>query len=223
MNPIRILIADDHSIVRDGLRELLDREADMAVVGAAKDGIEAVEIARNLLPDVVIMDIAMPRMGGLEAVQWLRKSIPECRIVVLSMYQREPMAEQLLQGGVLGYVLKGAPSVQILEAVRAAWRGEHFFSPEIRDLHDFSHSRPAIPESSATQDFQALSEREKQVFLLVVRGNRTAEISEVLCISPRTVEKHRANIIRKLHLSNPLDMAKLAVKLGIVEQDFWDS
>ena len=217
---MKILLADDHTIVREGLKKLLDGEPDMTVVGEAGDGIEALEKAKAVRPDVILLDIAMPRLSGLEAVHLIKDALPDVKIVVLSMHKREAYVHQVFASGALGYVLKASPSEEILEAVRAAHRGEYFLSSKIRSdvIGVYLSSRRERP---VARGYDLLSEREQQVFRLVVEGNSTDTIADILCISPKTVEKHRAVVMKKLDIHDVLGLIKYAVKIGIVDPELW--
>jgi DNA-binding NarL/FixJ family response regulator len=219
---IRILIADDHPIVRTGLRQLLDAESDMQVVDEACDGLEALEKVRVHLPDVLLLDIAMPRLSGLEVAQMLNAGGTEAKIVILSMYEKEAYARQALEAGALGYILKGGPSEEILAAVRAVAKGRYFLSSSITSSIVTSYLTGAENEE-AGEGFYGLSEREQQVFLLLVEGNSTNQIGEILFISPKTVEKHRTNIASKLGLNNPVEMLRYAIRIGLVDPEIWKS
>ncbi len=222
MNKIRVLIADDHPIVRSGLRQLLETESDIQVIDEACDGMEALEKTRAHHPDVLLLDIAMPRLSGLEVAQQVKDAAPETRVVILSMYEKEAYARQLLDAGVLGYILKGGPSEEILAAIRAARAGRYFLSSSITSsvVSTYLKSRREAPVDKA---YHSLSERERQVFLLLVEGNSTNQISDILCISPKTVEKHRANILAKLKLRNPIEMVKYAIRIGLIDPEIWKS
>lgn len=217
---MKILLADDHTIVREGLKRLLDGEPDMTVVGEAADGIEALEKAKSLHPDVVLLDVAMPRLSGLEAVHLIQDAVPDIKIVVLSMHKREAYVHQVFASGALAYVLKASPSEEILEAIRTAYRGEYFLSSKIRSdvIGVYLQSRKERP---VVRGYDLLSEREQQVFRLVVEGNSTDTIADILCISPKTVEKHRASVMKKLDIHDVLGLIKYAVKIGIVDPELW--
>ena len=221
MKKIRVLIADDHSVVREGLRQLLSKDAAVEVVGEATDGLEALEMVRRYSPRVVILDIAMPRVSGMEAVALIKEAQPECEVVVLTMHSKESMIHRVLESGALGYVLKASPVSDVLEAVKAADRGEYFLSSKIKAevvgaYVSGRHNRPPV------KGYDLLSEREQQVFRLLAEGNTTQQTAELLTVSPKTVEKHRSNIMRKLGLKDRLELIKLAIKIGIIDPDLWD-
>ncbi len=220
MKPISILIADDHGLVRDGLRQLLSTQADMQVVGEAEDGVRAVDLAKKLSPDIVLLDIALPRMSGLEALRLIRGAVEGVKVIMLSMFEKEAYVQQSLETGAQGYVLKGASSSGVFDAVRTVYGGGYYFSPEIHSTVIESYLSKHHPRPQATA-FDALSDREKQVFLLVVQGNSTNEIGKILSVSPKTIEKHRTAISKKLGLSTPLEMVKFAVRSGLLDPEFW--
>ncbi len=217
---MRVLLADDHVIVREGLKKLLDGEPDITVVGEAADGIEALEKAKASRPDVVVIDITMPRLSGLEAVPLIKEALSDVKIVVLSMHKREAYVHQVFSSGALAYVLKASSSDEILEAVRTAYRGEYFLSSKIRSdvINVYLKSDREKP---VVRGYDLLSEREQQVFRLVVEGNSTDTIADILCISPKTVEKHRSSVMKKLDIHDVLGLIKYAVKVGIVDPELW--
>jgi two-component system response regulator NreC len=221
MNKIRVLIADDHAIVRDGLRQLLNGQQDMEAVGEAGDGREALEKAKSLHPDVVLLDVAMPRLTGLEVISLIRESAPDSQIVVLSMHAKETYVQQALAAGALGYVLKASPSQDILEAIRAARRGEYFLSSRLRAevIGKYLKTRKSAP---SLRGYDLLSEREQQVFRLVAQGHSTDQIADILCVSPKTVEKHRTSLMSKLGVHDRLELLKYAIKIGIVDPELWE-
>ena len=217
---MKILVADDHAVVREGLKQLLAGQPDMDVVGEAQDGEEALEKAKALRPDVTLLDIAMPRLSGLDAVRLIKEAVPETQIVVLSMYEKEAFVHQVFNSGALGYVLKAASSSDVIEAVRAAHRGEYFLSSKIRAevIGTYLESRKEKP---SVRGYDLLSDREQQVFRLMVEGNSTAKIADILCVSPKTVEKHRANVMKKLGVGDLLAMVKYAIKIGVIDPELW--
>jgi len=218
---MRILIADDHAIVREGLRQLLNSQRDMEVAGEAQDGREALEKAKALRPDVTILDIAMPGLSGLEAVRLIKEAVPHTQIVILSMHEKEAYVHQVFASGALAYVLKASPSTDVLEAIRAAHRGEYFLSSKIKAevIGRYLESRKEKP---AVRGYDLLSEREQQVFRLMVEGNSTTQIADVLCVSPKTVEKHRGNVMNKLGIHDLVALVKYAIKIGIIDPELWE-
>jgi len=221
MNRIRVLISDDHPIVRSGLRQLLEAESDMQVVGEAGDGMTALEMVRERRPDVILLDIAMPRLSGLEVAQMV-KAAADTRVVILSMYEKEAYARQALEAGALGYVVKGGPSEEILAAIRTVIKDQYYLSSSITSSVVSTYLQTP-GKKTVDAGYQSLSERERQVFLLLVEGSSTSGISDILCISPKTVEKHRANIALKLGLSNPVEMLRYAIRIGLIDPEIWKS
>ncbi len=221
MGKIKVLIADDHAVVRSGLQQLLGAQPDMEVVGEACDGKQALEKAKHIKPDVIILDIAMPEVSGLEAVSLIKESVPATQIVVLTMHGKDSFVHQVLSAGALGYVLKASPIGDVLAAVRAAHKGEYFLSSKIKAevVGAYLDSRKQAPN---VRGYDLLSEREQQIFRLVAEGSSTNQIADVLCVSPKTVEKHRTNIMKKLGLKDRLEMVKYAVKIGIVDPQLWE-
>jgi two-component system response regulator NreC len=221
MSKIKILIADDHAIVRDGLRQLLSGQKDMEVIGEAEDGKQALEKVKALHPDVTLLDIAMPQLSGLEVISLIKESVPKTQIVVLSMHSKETYVQQVLSSGALGYVLKASPSTDVLEAIRAAHRGDYFLSSKLRTEVISAYAKRQ-KSSPALSGYDLLSEREQQVFRLVAQGYSTGQIGEILCVSPKTVEKHRTSIMSKLGVRDRLGLMKYAIKIGVVDPDLWD-
>ena len=193
----------------------------MEVVGEAENGREAVEKAKSLRPDVTIVDIAMPGLNGLEAVRLIKDAVPDTQIVVFSMHKKEAYVHQVFASGALAYVLKASPRSDVLKAIKAVRRGEYFLSSKIRAevISSYLKSRREEP---AVRGYDLLSEREQQVFRLIVEGNSTTQIADVLCISPKTVEKHRANVMKKLDIHDLVAMVKYAIKIGIIDPELWE-
>ena len=222
MKPIKVLIADDNAIVRDGIRQLLKKESDIDVIGEAIDGIQALEKIKDLNPDVVLLDIAMPNLNGLEVIDLLKESSPGSQVVILSMHANESYVHQVLKSGALGYVLKASPSTDIVDAIRAAHKKEYFLSSKINANVIASYLKTKN-QGTTKRGYDLLSEREQQVFRLVVQGSSTKEIADILCVSPKTIEKHRSSISSKLGTHGRLEMLKYAIKIGIVNPELWDS
>jgi two-component system response regulator NreC len=220
MEKIKILIADDHSVVRTGICQIINDQPDMKVIGEAGDGKKALDMAKKLIPDVILLDISMPNLSGLEAVILLKDTLPKINIIILSMHAKESYVRQALDSGVLGYVLKDSPGTDIIDAIRAAMRSEFFLSSKIEaGVIDYylknKKKRPVV------RGYDLLSEREQQVFRLVVEGKSAKEIAELLFVSPKTIEKHRANIMNKLDVHGRLELLKYAIKIGIVDPVSW--
>lgn len=217
MNKIRILIADDHGIVRAGVRSLLADYSDIEVVGEAQSGHQAIELAIKLQPDVVLMDIAMAGLSGLEATQEIRERAPQVQVLALSMHDREEYFFAMLQAGALGYVLKESGPDELVAGIRAVYRGEAFLSPAVTRavLEDYLAQRA----SGAGSKYEELTLREKEVLRLVADGKTTQEIAAMLHLSPKTVEKHRANMMRKLDLHNIVELIKYAVRKGLIDTE----
>ena len=222
MKNIKVLIVDDHAIVRDGIQQLLKKESDLEVIGKAIDGKQALDKTKDLKPDVVLLDIAMPNLNGLEVIDLLREAVPESQIVILSMHANESYVHQVLKSGALGYVLKASPSTDIVDAIRAAHNKEYFLSSKIKAnvIHSYLKTKK---ERAAKSGYDLLSEREQQVFRLVVQGSSTKEIADILCVSPKTIEKHRSSIAAKLKIHGRLEMLKYAIKIGIVNPELWEN
>jgi DNA-binding NarL/FixJ family response regulator len=211
----RIVLADDHAMVRRGLRMVLEAEPDMTVVGEADDGAEAVKLALDTDADLVVLDVAMPRMTGLQAAAELKQRRPELRTLMLSMYDSEQYFFEALKAGASGYVLKSAADRDLVEAVRAAVRGEPFLYPAavsalIRDYLDRASQGEETPSDPLTP-------RELEIVKLVAEGHTTDEIASTLVISKRTVEHHRSHILEKLGMRDRVELARYAIRRGLVE------
>jgi len=211
--PIRVLIADDHTIVRSGVNLLLSSEPDIEVVGEATDGISAVELAQQFKPDVVLMDIGMPELDGIEATRRIRERVPEANVLVLTMHRSDEYLFQMLEAGALGYVLKGAETSELINAVRTVARGEVFLYPSMarRLVQQFLRQVGADPSERPR-----LTPREKQILNLVAEGYSNKEIAERLVVSPSTVHSHRTNLMQKLGLSTRHELVQYARRQGLI-------
>ncbi len=220
MDRIKVMVVDDHPVVRTGIVELLRGEPDLEVVGEAGSGKEALSLARQLAPEVVVLDLSMPEMGGIEVARALRMMLPAVRIVVFSVHDHETYVLQALQAGVMAYVRKGAECDEIVSAVHSAARGEHYLCSRLnRGLIDVFLR--GYPNRVREEPYDLLSEREQQVFRLLVEGHSANRIADMLCVSPKTVEKHRANTMRKLNCPDFLGLVKYAVRIGLIDPDSW--
>lgn len=213
---IRVLIADDHTIVRSGLRLLLEAEPDIDVVGEALDGGEALNLVEKHLPDVVLMDIAMPGMGGLEATRRIKASWPQIKVLVLTMHRSEEYFFEMLKAGASGYILKGAETSDLIHAVRVVGRGEVFLNPAmaqklVKDYLNFVQWGEGTGSS--------LSRREKEILRLLSEGCSTREIAEKLVISPSTVHSHRTNLMTKLGLNSRRELIQYARQRGLIHDE----
>jgi len=221
MKKVRILIADDHDVVRTGLRLLLRSSPDFVVVAEAGNGEEAVRLAEKHSPDVVIMDISMPGLDGIEATKIITKQHPGVRVIILSVHEDEEYAYQALRAGACGYLLKNAGKKEIFDAVRSSLAGDRFFSKGISNLivDGFLRRPEGHPEpKNGTAPGQQLTKRELQILEYIARGHTNREIADVLFLSFRTVNTHRANIMQKLDIHDTAGLVRHAMALGLLEQ-----
>jgi len=213
---IRVLLADDHTILRQGVHALLAEEGDIDVVGEARDGLEAVELVDRLEPDLVIMDMVMPRMNGIEATREIKRRWPGVRILILSMYDDDEYVAQIIQAGASGYVLKRVASEDLVRAIHEVHRGSSFLYPAIAaKLIDDYLRRVRGDEAGAPEE--PLTPREREVLKLIAEGNTNQQIGDLLHVSRKTVESHRANIMHKLDLHDVTDLVKYAIRRGFVK------
>jgi len=215
MDSIRVLIADDHAIVREGQRALIETEPGMELVGEAADGVEAVHMARTLQPDVILLDLLMPRKGGVEAIQEIKAQNAEARILVLTSFAEDEKVYAAIKAGALGYLLKDASPQEILAAIRDVHRGEPSMPPII--AHKLMSELQRTSNLPPTED--PLTERELEILKLVAQGLPNLEIAERLVISERTVRTHVSNILAKLHLANRTQVALYALREGLAHLD----
>lgn len=217
---IRILIADDHTIVRQGLKKLLEEEQGIEVIGEATDGRDAVTKAMDLMPDIVLMDLSMPGLHGLEAARQISKRLPKTRVLILSMHKNEAYVLQSLQAGASGYILKDSASEEVATAIRSVYRGDSYLSPSISRVVIEDYLRLSSPGASGTKSlYDTLTVREREIFQLLAEGLKNQEISERLHVSVKTVETHRAHIMEKLNLNNIAELVKYSIEIGIVQLD----
>lgn len=214
--PLRILLADDHTVVRQGLRKVLEERPDWKVVAEAGDGREAVRLVEQYKPDVAILDVAMPVLNGVEATRQIVRRASEVRVLVLSMHSDATYVTQMLHAGAAGYLLKDSADVDLLKAVAAVAEGKSFFSPAIARLmlDDFIKQRSGEP--GVVDRYETLSDREREVFQLIAEGHTNKKIALLLGISPNTVETHRAHIMEKLDVHSAAEIALYAVRRGVI-------
>jgi DNA-binding NarL/FixJ family response regulator len=215
MSKIRVLLADDHAILRSGIRALMEDEPDLEVVGEAEDGHEVIRMAAELEPDIVLIDIAMPRLNGLEATRRIMQSNPQAKILILSMHENEEYVRQVFASGAMGYILKDAAVRELLGAIRAIYRGEVVLSPAITRLVVEDYLRWGDLQMNHLDT--GLSPREREVLQLIAEGYTNSEIAGILSISIKTVQSHRGNLMRKLDLHDRGDLIKYAIQKKIIE------
>lgn len=218
MSRIRVLLVDDHAVLRDGLRLYLSMQPDIEVVGEAADGDEALAKVEALKPEVVLMDVAMPRLNGIEATLRIRRQWPDGRVLVLSQHNRREYVQHLLQAGASGYVLKKAGGAEVAAAVRAVRDGHVYLGVEVADMivEDYVE-RLARPDVQGGDAYSLLTDREREVLVLVAEGRSTREIAEALSVSTKTVDTHRAAIAHKLGLHSQAELIKYAIREGLIE------
>ncbi len=217
MSITTIVLADDHHVVRQGLRALLEAEPDFAVAGEAADGLAVADLVERLRPDVLVLDLMMPGLNGLDVMRQVRQRSPQTRVIILSMHANEAYVLEALRNGVAGYVLKESTASDLAQAVREAAAGRRYLSPPLseRAIEAYVHKADAAPFDL----YETLSGRERQVLHLAAEGHNNTEIAARLCISARTVETHRANVMRKLGLHSQTDLIRYALKRGILPME----
>ena len=214
---ITVLLAEDHMIVREGLRKLLEVESDIEVVGEAATGRQAVDMARKLRPAVVVMDIAMPLLNGLEATRQIRQSVPDAKVLILSAHSDDAYVERVTALGAAGYLIKQTSAHFLAEAIREVRKGNAFLSPSIAKRHhkrkEESRDRKGVPDSKNA----LLSSREAEVLQLIAEGKANKQVAAELGISTKTVEKHRQSLMQKLNIHDVAGLTRYAISAGIIE------
>jgi two-component system response regulator NreC len=213
MNKIRILLADDHPLVRSGLVKLLEPYKEFVVVGEASDGEEAVAMTKKLEPDIVVIDLSMPKLSGVEATKIIQKNNPLSKVLVLTMHDSEEYVYQILKSGAGGYVLKNSGRDELAAAIRAVANGEKFFSPRVSEIMVEAYLRKAEKREEAPLNDKdlPLTKREKEILFYIADGLSNAQIAEKLFISPRTVDTHRTNIMQKLNIHDAANLVRFAI------------
>jgi len=215
MQKIRVLVVDDHTIVRDGISALLALAGDIEVVGEATNGSEALKKVRELKPDVVIMDIAMPIMGGLEATRRISKEFPKTKVLVLTQHDDKEYFFPVIESGASGFISKAGASSELVQGIRSVYRGDSFLSPSVAKLmiEDYQHN---TGERGKQDPYNQLTERERDILKLLAEGHSTQKIADILVITPKTVEGHKTNLMAKLGIHNRIELVKYALRKGII-------
>jgi DNA-binding NarL/FixJ family response regulator len=219
MQKITVLLADDHTVVRQGLRALLVVEGDIEIVGEAETGRQAVVMAKKLLPDVVVMDIAMPLLNGLEATRQITKQLPDTKVLVLSSYSDDEYVQQLTEAGASGYLVKQTAANDLLKAIREAKKGNAFFSPSIAKRLRDQCREAFVSGTPVKKRTDYLTSRESEVLQLIAEGQANKQIAAELCISIKTVEKHRQQVMNKLNIHDVAGLTRHAISKGIIESN----
>src|SRR3989440_4388885 len=216
-NKTTVLVADDHEVVREGTRALIMREANFEVCGMARDGREAVEMATKLQPDIVVLDVTMPELDGVEVVRQIRRHSRKTRILIFSGLQSEEVIGELFRAGIKSYIRKGDPVENLVAGLHSLAEDKPFFTPGVSDLlfARFLHDDSTTTKSAAAEE--TLSSREREILRLVARGGTNKSVAAELGVSTRTVETHRAAIMRKLHASSTAELVRYAIRNGIIE------
>ena len=215
MDPIRILVADDHTVVRDGLRALIEKQPDMTVVGEAADGHDVLRLVGEQSPDVIIMDIAMPNLNGIEATRRVLASNSRCAVVILSMHQDESYVLRSLKAGARGYLLKDSARGDVIEAIRAVSQGRSFFTRKVSQILQEDYIRE-MERRGLEDSYDLLTDREREILQLVAEGRTNKEVAALLNVSLTTVETHRTHILQKLGLHSIPELILYAVRKGII-------
>ena len=215
MRKLRILLADDHIVMRTGLRALLERQANLEVVGESENGRETVALAASLKPDVVVMDVGMPVLNGIEATQTIVTQNPTVAVVILSMHADESYVMRALKAGARGYLLKDSAAADLIGAIQAISQGKSFFSPKVSRILAEDYVR-VLKQKGAVDTYDLLTSREREILQLLAEGKTNKEVATALNISPYTVETHRSHILQKLNLHNSAELVLYAVRKGII-------
>jgi DNA-binding NarL/FixJ family response regulator len=215
MKKLKVLLADDHSVMRTGLRALLERQPDLEIVGETSNGRETVEQAATLRPDVVVMDVAMPLLNGIEATRMIVSQLPSTAVVILSMHADESYVMRALKAGAKGYLLKDSAPADLISAIHAVSQSKSFFSPQVSRILAEDYVR-VLKQKGAVDSYDLLTGREREILQLLAEGKANKEVASTLNISPYTVETHRSHILEKLNLHNPAELILYAVRKGLI-------
>jgi DNA-binding NarL/FixJ family response regulator len=215
MKKLRILLADDHVVMRTGLRALLERQPNLEVVGETENGRETIALATSLLPDVLVMDVGMPVLNGIEATQTIVTQCPTIAVVILSMHADESYVMRALKAGARGYLLKDSGAADLISAIQAVSQNKSFFSPKVSRILAEDYIR-VLKQKGAVDTYDLLTSREREILQLLAEGKANKEVAADLNISPYTVETHRSHIMEKLNLHNPAELILYAVRKGII-------
>ena len=213
---IKVLVVDDHQLFREGIVTLLSSSENIEVIAQAEDGQEAIEKVKLVKPDVVLIDIAMPRMNGIDATKKIKSQMPEVKIIILSMHLEKEYVKGVLEAGADGYLVKNCTYLQLTDAIQSVYGGKKYLSQDITDQVISGYLSPA---DAKELEYDKLSEREKEIFLMFTEGRSTREIGDILFISVKTVNTHKQNILEKLQLKSTADIVKYALKNGLIHLD----
>jgi len=218
---VKILLADDHRIFRKGLKSLLSEKAHIEILAEADDGDEALDKALKHKPNIIIMDIGMPKMDGIEATRQIRERLPETEVLILSMHAKKAYIDQVLKAGAKGYVLKDSDEDNLIAAINTVFNGGYYLDSPIADqiLSDYFGGKT---KRGIQQQSDPLSDREKEVLRLLAQGHSNQEVADILCISRKTVENHRAHIVSKTGIQGQVGLTKYAARIGLIDLDLWD-
>ncbi|HVY94782.1 MAG TPA: response regulator transcription factor [Bryobacteraceae bacterium] len=214
-NKLRVLVCDDHSLFREGVKSILSAQPDIDVIGEAFDGLQAVDLAKTLRPDVVLMDISMPLLKGFDATRRIHRMLPDIKILVLTIHDDEDLVARCLMEGAAGYILKDAPPSQLVYATQAVGRGERYLSPRV--LGSVVNAYKGNTERAGQTKYDLLSDREREILVLLAGGDALKEIAQRLNLSVKTVDAHKANLMRKLELHDRSELIRYAIRNKLVE------
>jgi len=208
-----VLVCDDHAVFREGVKQILSSQPDIDVVGEAGNGLEAVQLARRLRPEVVLMDIAMPLLRGFDATERIKRYCPETKVLIFSIYEDDDMVGRCLAAGASGYVLKDTPPLQLIYAIQAVRKGEKYMSPKVLKSFVTQH----VNRATAVTPYDLLSDREREVLVMLAEGKSLKEVAEHLTLSVKTVDAHKCSIMRKLEIHSRSDLIRYAIRTHLIE------